>query len=623
MSYVRTLRFVTFIAFIFALASGAAFAAGPRPADEVFKLNVQLDEEIGIELNWSIAPGHYLYRERVAATRDGKPLKITLSRGDMKDDPTFGLTEVYHDRAMATIAMEDLPKTGTIQITYQGCAENILCYPPITKAIDLETLAVTEPSEVEHKDVSSPVAVDGLKESSDSMPLAEEFQVASEPGAPGVRLDGAYLPMLAAFFGFGLLLSFTPCVFPMVPILSGMLARSGGGLSVGRSVVLSGTYVLAMAAAYGVLGIFAAWSGENLQAVLQTPWAILLMSLTFMVLALSMFGLFELQLPQHWTTKLAGAAGTRGSVGGAGLLGFGSALIVGPCVTPPLAAALIYVAQTGNIVRGSSALFALGVGMGIPLLAFGVLGAKVLPRSGPWLASVKSAFGFIFIGLAIWMASRVLPLAVIAAAWGVLFIAIGFALDALNIFKSTWAMPRIAVRSIGVLAMLYGCVLLVGAASAHYEPLGPLDAVGLVTRPSNVDTDKGHFQTVSNEAELDRAIASASKQGRLVMVDFSAEWCVECKVMERNVLSVPAVLQELRNVVLIRADVTRVDQSSKKLMQRFDVVGPPTIIFLDPEGSEISNARVTGTVGVNEFLAKVAGGLPRLRPSAFKPSPFL
>ncbi len=583
-----------------------AFAAGPRPADEVFKLSVQLDEETGIELNWSIAPGHYLYRERIAATRVGKPLKMTLSHGDMKDDPTFGLTEVYHDRAMATVAMEDLPKSGTIQVTYQGCAENILCYPPVTKAIDLETLAVTDPSDGEHNGVSTrPVEY----ESAGAVPVATGPAAGTRSGTGGVRLDGGYLPMLAAFFGFGLLLSFTPCVFPMVPILSGMLVRTGGQLSIMRSVVLSGTYVLAMAAAYSVLGIFAAWSGENLQAVLQAPWAILLMSLTFVVLALSMFGLFELQLPQQWTTKLAGAAGNRGSVGGAGLLGFGSALIVGPCVTPPLAAALIYVAQTGNVVRGSSALFALGVGMGIPLLAFGILGARVLPRSGPWLANIKLAFGFIFVGLAIWMASRVLPVAVVAAAWGLLFIGIGFALDALNIFKSTWATSRIAFRAIGVIAMLYGCVLIVGAASAQYEPLCPLDAVGLVTRPQNADVDKSHFQTVSSEAELDRAIASASKQGRMIMVDFSAEWCVECKVMERNVLSAPAVLQELRNVVLIRADVTRVDQSSKKLMQRFDVVGPPTIVFLDPEGSEISNARVIGTVDVNAFLAKVAKAL--------------
>ncbi|WP_424630834.1 protein-disulfide reductase DsbD [Bradyrhizobium sp. SYSU BS000235] len=606
MPYVRTLRFVTFIALIFALVSRAAFAAGPRPADEVFKLSVQLDEETGIELNWSIAPGHYLYRERIGATRDGKPLKMTLSRGDMKDDPTFGLTEVYHGMATATVAMEDLPKSGTIQVTYQGCAENILCYPPITKAIDLETLAVTDPSEAEHNGVSTrPVEY----ESAGAVPMAAQPETGGESGTASISLDGGYIPMIAAFFGFGLLLSFTPCVFPMVPILSGMLARTGGGLSMGRSLVLSGTYVLAMAAAYGMLGAFAAWSGENLQAVLQTPWAILLMSLIFVVLALSMFGLFELQLPQSWTTRLAGAAGNRGSVSGAGLLGFGSALIVGPCVTPPLAAALIYVAQTGNVLRGSSALFALGVGMGIPLLAFGILGAKVLPRSGPWLAHVKSAFGFIFIGLAIWMASRVLPIAAVAAAWGALFIAIGFALGALNIFKSRWTTPRMAFRTAGVIAMLYGCVLLVGAASARYQTLRPLDAVGLVTRPQVAGADNSHFQTVSSEAELDRAIAVASKQGRMIMVDFSAEWCVECKVMERNVLSVPAVLQELHNVVLIRADVTRVDQSSKKLMQRFDVVGPPTIVFLDPEGSEISNARVIGAVGVNAFLAQVAKAL--------------
>ncbi len=477
MQYVRTLRFVTFILLIIGLVSGAAIAAGPRPADEVFRLAVQLDDEVGIELNWSIAPGHYLYRERIAATLNGKPLKITPAHGEVKDDPTFGLTEVYHASGMATIAAGDIPTHGTIQVTYQGCAENVLCYPPITKSIDLETLAVTDPDEAgERNGVAASPAINYEVKETTSPPAAGH-------DAESVSLDGGYIPMLAAFFGFGLLLSFTPCVFPMIPILSGMLARSGGGLSLGRSLVLSGTYVLAMAAAYSVLGVFAAWSGENLQAVLQTPWAVLLMSASFIVLALSMFGLFELQLPQHWSSKLAGAAGNRGSIGGAGLLGFGSALIVGPCVTPPLAAALIYVAQTGDTLRGSSALFALGLGMGIPLLAFGILGAKVLPRSGPWLAKIKYVFGFIFIGLAIWMAARVLPIAIVAAAWGVLFVGMGYALGALRIFKSTRMSPRMAIQAFGVLAMMYGCVVLVGAASAQYAPLRPLDAVGLLTRP--------------------------------------------------------------------------------------------------------------------------------------------
>jgi thiol:disulfide interchange protein DsbD len=548
-------------------------------------------------------PGHYLYRDRIAATLNGKPLKITPAHGEVKDDPTFGLTEVYHASGMATIAAGDLPASGKIQVTYQGCAENVLCYPPITKAIDLETLAVTDPDEAgERNGVVARSAIDYEVKETTSPPSAGH-------DAESVSLDGGYIPMLAAFFGFGLLLSFTPCVFPMIPILSGMLARSGGGLSLGRSLVLSGTYVLAMAAAYSVLGVFAAWSGENLQAVLQTPWAVLLMSASFVVLALSMFGLFELQLPQTWSSKLAGVAGNRGSIGGAGLLGFGSALIVGPCVTPPLAAALIYVAQTGNVLRGSSALFALGLGMGIPLLAFGILGAKVLPRSGPWLAKIKYAFGFIFLGLALWMAARVLPIAIVAAAWGVLFVGLGYALGALRIFRSTRMSPRTAIQAFGVLAMMYGCVVLVGAASAQYAPLRPLDAVGLLTRPVTSGGDKSSFQTVTSEKDLDDAIATASKQGRVVLIDFSAEWCTECKVMERGVLSEPVVLQQLRGVALIRADLTHVDQSSKKLMQRFEVVGPPTIVFLNPEGAEISNTRIVGAVGVDAFLSKVAKAL--------------
>ena len=419
-------------------------------------------------------------------------------------------------------------------------------------------------------------------------------------------LGGSLLTTLLAFLGFGLLLSFTPCVFPMIPILSGMLARSGSRLSLARSFVLSASYVVAMALAYGTLGIFVAWSGENLQTVLQTPFAVLAMSALFLALALSMFGLYELQLPQSWTARLATSAGNRGSIGGAALLGFGSALIVGPCVTPPLAAALVFVAQTGDVARGSLALFALGLGMGLPLIAFGVLGARVLPRSGAWLARVKHIFGFVFVGLAIWMASRVLPVALTATAWGALFIAIGLYFD----------VPR-AVRGAAVAISQSregrrrraGAVLwmrpLIGAALSDYGPLQPLVSIGMVASSADAGSTDG-FQVVSNEADLDKAIDLGRRQGRGIMVDFSADWCTECRLMERNIFAKDEVRQQLRGMLLIRADLTHYDLSSKSLMQRFAVVGPPTVVFLNPDGSEIKDARVVGDVGVDNFLDKVA-----------------
>ena len=327
---------------------------------------------------------------------------------------SFGQTEVYHNRAQAIVAAELLPRDGDIVVTFQGCAERGICYPPVKVTVDPRMMSIVGGSASREFDTAS-----GKDEVQDA-----KLEIAPAPSSPEgspapdqARLQGNIFAMLAAFAGFGLLLSFTPCVFPMIPILSGMLARSSDRLTARRGFVLSGTYVLATALAYAVLGVAVAWSGQNLQVALQTPAVLVAMSAVFLTLAVSMFGYYDLQIPQSWQTRLAGKASRSGSLGGAAIMGFGSALIVGPCVTPPLAAALIYVAQTGDILRGASALFALGLGMGLPLLAFGTLGAGILPKSGPWLAHTKRLFGFVFVGLAIWIASRVLPDLVIAILW--------------------------------------------------------------------------------------------------------------------------------------------------------------------------------------------------------------
>jgi thioredoxin:protein disulfide reductase len=600
MSYVRILGVVTLLLRLVA-AAAPALAATPIPADQAFQLRAQLDAEEGIELIWSIAPGYYLYRDKIVVTLDGQRIRIATEKGEPKDDPNFGMTEVYHASATATIPAELLPEKGRIVVSYQGCGENTICYPPIAKTVDLVTLLIAEAPDG-NEAVKPPGNGGSAADISTWGPSSPSDGADAESG----MLGGSLLTTVLAFLGFGLLLSFTPCVFPMIPILSGMLARSGSRLSLTRSFVLSASYVVAMAAAYGTLGIFVAWSGENLQAVLQTPLAVLAMSALFLALALSMFGLYELQLPQSWTAKLATSAGNKGSVGGAALLGFGSALIVGPCVTPPLAAALVFVAQTGEVARGSLALFALGLGMGLPLIAFGVLGARVLPRSGEWLTRVKHVFGFVFVGLAIWMASRILPVALTATAWGAMFIAIGLYFDVPALFEEPrWRSASFARAGAGVLALFYGCVLLIGAALSDYGPLQPLISIGVVASSTEAGSTEG-FVVVSNEADLDRAIDLGRRQGRGIMVDFSADWCTECRLMERNIFAKDVVRQQLGGMLLIRADLTHYDLSSKNLMQRFAVVGPPTVVFLNPDGSEIKEARVVGDVGVDNFLNKVA-----------------
>jgi len=602
MSYVRIAGFVTLLLRLLMAAVGPVWAAAPLPADQAFQLRAQLDEEEGIELTWSIASGYYLYRERIVVTLDGQRIRIAAKKGEAKDDPNFGLTEVYHGTGIATVPAELLPEKGRIVVTYQGCAENSICYPPISKTIDLATLLIEDAPATSGTAPSPPVP--GGNEEKSGVPT----WAPSSPGGLETEvgmLGGSVVSTTLAFLGLGLLLSLTPCVFPMIPILSGMLARAGGRLSVARSFVLSASYVLAMAAAYGTLGIFVAWSGENLQASLQTPLAVLAMSGVFIALALSMFGLYELQLPQSWTARLVAVAGNKGSIGGAALLGFGSALIVGPCVTPPLAAALVYVAQTGQVLRGSLALFSLGLGMGLPLIAFGVLGARILPQAGVWLLRVKHVFGFIFVALAIWMASRVLPVALTATAWGGLCIAVGLYLDVPSLFgEPSWRPGKLATATSGVLALFYGCILVIGAALSDYGPLQPLISAGLVA--SAPDASVGGFQVVSNEAELDKAIDLGRKQGRGIMVDFSAAWCTECRLMERNIFAREEVQRQLAGMLLVRADLTHFDLSSKNLMQRFAVVGPPTVVFLNPDGTEIADARVVGDIGVDGFLNKIA-----------------
>jgi thiol:disulfide interchange protein DsbD len=609
MPYGRILGFVTLLLRLVMTALPPAAAATPMPADQAFQLRAQLDEEEGIELSWTIAPGYYLYRDRIVVTLDGQRIRIATEKGEPKDDPNFGMVEVYHGAGGATVPAELLPEKGRIVVTYQGCGENTICYPPISKTVDLATLLIEEaPAGGE----AAPVGSDTSSASSGTSSGASTPGVSTWAPPPGGAeteagmFSGGLVSTVLAFLGFGLLLSFTPCVFPMIPILSGMLARADAGLSLARSFMLSASYVVAMAAAYGVLGVVVAWSGENLQAALQTPSAILAMSGVFVALALSMFGFYELQLPQSWTAKLASAAGNKGSVGGAALLGFGSALIVGPCVTPPLAAALVFVAQTGEVARGSLALFALGLGMGLPLIAFGVLGARVLPRSGGWLSRVKHIFGFIFVALAIWMASRVLPVALTAIAWGAMFIAVGLYLDVPSLLEAPrWRSAGLMRAAAGVLALFYGCVLVIGAALSDYGPLEPLVLAGLVASASDAKGADG-FQVVSNEADLDKAIELGRRLGKSIMVDFSADWCTECRLMERNIFAQDAVRQQLRGLLLIRADLTHFDTSSKKLMQRFAVVGPPTVVFLDPDGNEITDARVVGDVGIGGFLNKLA-----------------
>lgn len=569
-------------------------------ADEAFTVSATRGTDGNLSLSWRIAPGTYLYRDSLKAGKNGTAVPLALPSGEEKDDPNFGPVDIYH--RSVTAQATGLPATGALDISFQGCAEQGVCYPAVTRRVDLATLAVTP---------ARPPADASPAQDQGSTASPREPAAAAEPAAQPAAMDALFhrglLPLLTAFFGLGLLLAFTPCVFPMLPILSGILAGGGAKPTPARGLALSGAYGLAMAAAYGVLGMAAAWTGANLQAALQTPWAIGLMAAVFVALAGAMFGLFDLAVPTALTARLP--SGGRGSIAGAAGLGFASALVVGPCVTPPLAAAMLYAAQTGDAGRGGSALFMLGLGMAAPLVAVGAFGAQILPRSGRWLLAIKQGCGVLFLAIAAWLAARVLPDAAGLALYGLLAIGLGvFAggFDALT--SDADAGRRIGEtlgKTAGIAAVAGGLLLLVGAAGGASDPLRPLGFLAAPSRPAAAEVREVR---VSSPAALRQALAAAGQDGRPTLVSFTADWCTVCKSNEAT-MAEPAAAARLSGLDRIAVDVTRYGDGAQALMGRYQVIGPPTLFLLDPAGREVPGSRRVGALtGADiDHLATKAG----------------
>lgn len=575
-----------------ALLGATVFAApNPLPPQMAFRPSAQALDGSTFEIRFAITDGYYLYRDnfRFVAQTPGVVLgQPILPPGKEKDDESFGKVQVYYGEARIRIPVERnvsgvLPLQ--LQVTSQGCAEGVVCYPPQkqTVAVELPDPATTPPA-----------------------PAANAAPTADESGRIAQLLASSSAGLVAlSFFGFGLLLAFTPCTFPMLPILSGIIVgagRNGLGVSHARGFALSLAYVLGMAVTYTAAGVAAGLSGTLLTSALQNAWVLGGFALIFVILALSMFGFYELQLPSSLQSRLSTEAGhlKGGSLPTVGVMGALSALIVGPCVAAPLAGALLYIGKSGNALLGGTALFCMALGMGVPLLAVGASAGTLLPKSGPWMDAVKKAFGVILLGTALWLVAPLLPAGVVLAGWGLLLIVPAIFLRALDALPPNAGNPARFWKGIGVALLAAGFVFVVGALSGGSDPLRPL--AGLFADGRSEARQGLAFTRVRSLAELDARLA----EGKPTMLDFYADWCVTCKEMERDTFSDPRVQARVAGWNLVQADVTANSADDQALLARFALYGPPGIVFFDAAGKELRNVRVIGYQKADEFLKSLA-----------------
>lgn len=611
---------------------------------DAFRFQAEVKSPDALQLTWDIAPGTYLYRHLLSVALEDAP-EVSLGRferpaGDIKTDSvlpdgSIGDVEVYHDRVDLTLPLVrggTKPTDVTLVAKYQGCADIGICYPPQTQRIALhlpETTAAAlasppraEPAPAVPAEATQPSPPQAAPEprktpATTALPQAQtQAEAARQPVSEQDRiaavLAGESLWVsIAVFFGFGLLLAFTPCVFPMIPILSGIIAGQGSGITTRKAFVLSLVYVLAMALTYTVVGVLAGLFGANLQAVFQNPWILSAFALVFVLLALSMFGFYDLQLPSGLQSKLAEISNRQqgGTLIGVAIMGLLSALIVGPCVAPPLFGALIYISQTGDAVLGGVALFALSLGMGAPLIVIGTSAGKLLPRAGAWMDAVKAVFGVALLGVAIILLERIIPPAVAMLLWGLLLICSAVYMGALSHLSAEVSGWRKLWKGAGVALLIYGALMLIGAAAGGRDTLQPLR--GLMPAAGGAAAQHTSFQRIKTVDDLDAALAQAGAAGKPVMLDFYADWCVSCKEMERYTFSDPDVMNAMDRFVLLQADVTANDAADQALMQgRFGIPGPPAILFFDPSGKELRDYRLVGFKPADAFIEHLRGVAP-------------
>jgi thiol:disulfide interchange protein DsbD len=574
------------------------------PVEQAFRLNVLRVEGDGIELGWQVAPGTYLYQEEIqirllqaegAALGAWQLPKAKIKPNSIRPDGSEGDVPVYEmDFSLHLPLLRDNTDPGRIelQIDYQGCAEVGICYPPQQQLLKLELPAIAQ--------ASSPASVSPASAADPGTAATGELVSEQDQIAALLQGGNTWLVVLS-FFGIGLLLALTPCVFPMIPILSGIIAGQGANITTRRAFMLSLIYVLAMAVTYTVAGVLAGLFGENLQAAFQNPWVLWSFALIFVALAFSMFGYYDLQLPSSWQTKLGQLSHRQqgGTYTGVAIMGLLSALIVGPCVAPPLAGALIYIGQSGDAVLGGLALFAMSLGMGAPLIALGTGAGKLLPRAGAWMNAVKAVFGVMMLAVALLLLERVLDPSIAMGLWGLLLICSAVYMGAAERLPEAATGLRKLWKGLGLAFLIYGALMLLGVALNGKDTLQPLRGLSL----GGGSAEQAHlqFKRIKSLADLEREVAAAAQQGKPLMLDFYADWCTYCIQFEKYVFTDAKVQASLANAVLIQADVTANDEQDKALLSHLGLIAPPAILFWNGQLEERKNYRVMGYMDAAKF----------------------
>jgi len=603
---------------VLCLRVSTVFAAEFLDPEQAFRITAELNSARSVVLHWDIAKGYKLYRDQVAVSVESGKAELKaplLPKAIMITDPsTNEKIAIYHDILHVEVPLVKADGAFTLNVVYQGCAEDGLCYPPITKLFKVDPARPGVLSLAGEEAVADPVdnGSADTRNTVDSAPAAQSAASASAKAsikdndlslATATLAGGSLWKIALAFLAFGLLLSFTPCVLPMVPILSSIIVGEGD-VTRRRSFLMALAYCLGMALVYTSLGVAAGLAGEGLAGALQKPWVLVMFALLLVLLSLSMFDVYQLQLPVSLQSKLGKASGglKRGRFVGVFFMGALSALIVGPCVAAPLAGTLVYISQTRDVLLGGLALFSMAMGMSVPLLLVGLSAGSLLPKAGAWMIGVKYVFGLLLIAVAIWMVSPILPASAVMLFWG------AFALLCavfLGLFDASSGKPTIANRfgkTLGLVLFVIGLLEIVGAAAGGTNVLEPLSPMQGASSASSGEEKSVGFTRIRTVAELDQALLSAKKP---VMLDFYADWCVACKEMDRFTFHDPKVIEQLGNLTLLQVNVTANSEDDRALMKRFGLFGPPGMIFFDTKGNEIADSRIVGVLEARAFFDHV------------------